>query len=119
MTKKKIMITGILLLTALVYLYVSYFPPFNETKWKSNKNRSAMLDYIINTKMLEKKSFDEVIALLGRQDFFDNTKTQEKESKNVTIAYLTYGTRWIGIDMETLKIEFRNDTVLKVYRHFN
>ena len=115
--KKKILLAAILLLPVLIYLYINYFPPFNESKWKNTTGRSAIVDYIINTKMLDRKSYDEVIALLCPQDFIQGSETQKKESKDMTIVYVTEGVIWI--DHERLNVEFRNDTLIKVYRHFN
>jgi len=115
--KKTIIALTLVVLTFLtVYFYRNYCR-FSQKDWKNDTDRSKMVTSIVNAKLLDKKSYNETIKQLGQPSFYRGTKTQTKDTSSLTLVYLTGGGQFINL--EALCVDIVNDTVVKVYVHYN
>lgn len=105
-------VTAVLIAIAGVFYYRNHCR-FSEGDWKGDKGRSRMVSSLINTGILERKSYDEVIAILGEPSFYQRSETQVKDTDDLRLVYLTGGGRLI--DLERFIVIIENDTVARVY----
>jgi len=90
---------------------------FNSEDWKANRNRQKQIGPLIKSKQLIGKSYEEVVRILGKQDFFFGIPDTVSASNKFSIQYLTGGTRWI--DFERLLITFDSGKVIVAEKYYD
>lgn len=90
---------------------------FNSEDWKGNKNRSKQIGPLISSKILIGKTYDEVVKILGKQDFFFGMPDTVSINQEFSIQYLTGGTKWI--DFERLLITFVSGKVIRTKKYYD
>ena len=90
---------------------------FNSEDWKANENRPKQIDPLIRSKLLIGKPYNEVVQILGKQDFFFGMPDTVSVNKEFSIQYLTGGGKWI--DFERLLITFDSGKVIRAEKYYD
>jgi hypothetical protein len=100
-------------LIVLIFVFSSLYYPshdFNKQKWISDtEKRYELSEDIIESKILIGKTKSQVEEMLGKSDGW----TEE----DIWCYYLGYKPSLFGIDPDYLKIEFKNNKVVKVSQY--
>lgn len=108
----------IALIVLVGWLYYRSRCRFNAKDWKADRGRTDMVSSIINTGLLDHKSYDDVLTILGKPSFFEDPQP-ELGIGRLGQTRLDYSTgEWCFLSRERLMVIIENDTVVQVFTEY-
>ena len=103
------------LVSVASWLYYRSHCRFNEEDWKADRGRTHMVSSIINTGLLDNKSYQEVIDILGNPHYFEDPQPQFGVGRLGQKRMVYYTGNSSFMSFESLMVILEWDTVVNVY----